>query len=178
MMVVGLEKSVYCHLFQYFDHNIWKRKYGWHLELNRRKIEHFRWQDQCLLVLSWTCIGIHFGWIEPASPIELTVSRKEVLHARRSCARSLKTSTKSNCAAEDSWSERGFEVCLDRGCPRLQLGPSSPAPRTRWCWKKQALYQSERLAAWLNQGSISCTSSIGRLVRHRLLLSKNSNILS
>ncbi len=45
-------------------------------------------------------------------------------------------------------------------------------------WKKQALYQSERLAAWLNQGSLPCTSSIGRLVRHRPLLSKNSNILS
>ncbi len=37
-------------------------------------------------VLTYTCVGIHPGRVEPASPIALTTSRTEALQARRSCA--------------------------------------------------------------------------------------------
>ncbi len=42
-----------------------------------------------------TCVGIHPGRVEPASPIALTTSRTEAFHARRSCASSLDTFTQS-----------------------------------------------------------------------------------
>ncbi len=45
--------------------------------------------------LPCTCVGIHPGRVEPASPIELTTPRMEALQARRSCASSLKTFTQS-----------------------------------------------------------------------------------
>ncbi len=44
---------------------------------------------------TWTCVGIHPGRVEPASPIALTTSRMEALQARRSCASSLDTFTQS-----------------------------------------------------------------------------------
>ncbi len=40
-----------------------------------------------------TCVGIHPGRVEPASPIELATSRTEALQPRWSCASSLKTFT-------------------------------------------------------------------------------------
>ncbi len=42
-----------------------------------------------------TCVGIHPGRVEPASPTALTTSRTEALQARRSCASSLDTFTQS-----------------------------------------------------------------------------------
>ncbi len=42
-------------------------------------------------LLTCTCVGIHLGRVEPASPIALTTSRTEALQARRSCASSLDT---------------------------------------------------------------------------------------
>ncbi len=36
-----------------------------------------------------------------------------------------------SCVAEDSRSEKGFKVCLDRGYPHLQLASSLPEPHAR-----------------------------------------------
>ncbi len=41
---------------------------------------------------------------------------------------------------EDSRSGEGFQVCPVRGCPRLQLASSSPAPRARWCGQKYYVF--------------------------------------
>ncbi len=46
-------------------------------------------------LLTCTCVGIHSGRVEPASPIELTTSRVEALQARRSCVSSRKIFTQS-----------------------------------------------------------------------------------
>ncbi len=46
-------------------------------------------------LLTFTCVGIHSGRVEPASPVELTTSRTEALQARRSCASSLDTFAQS-----------------------------------------------------------------------------------
>ncbi len=45
------------------------------------------------------------------------------------------------CMAEDSRCGEGFQVFLDRGCPRIQLASSSSAPRARRCGKKKVLDQ-------------------------------------
>ncbi len=60
--------------------------------------------------LTWTCGGIHLGRVEPASPIEQTMSRIEALHARRFGANSLETFCpvlSASCVAEDSRSGEG-----------------------------------------------------------------------
>ncbi len=44
-------------------------------------------------LLTCTCVGIHPGRVEPASPVELTASRTEALQARRSCPSSIETFT-------------------------------------------------------------------------------------
>ncbi len=46
-------------------------------------------------LLTCTCVGIHPGWVELASPNALTTSRTEALQTRRSCASSLDTFTQS-----------------------------------------------------------------------------------
>ncbi len=43
------------------------------------------------------------------------------------------------CVAEDSRSREGFHVCLDYGCPRLQLASSSSAPHASRCGKEKVL---------------------------------------
>ncbi len=53
-----------------------------------------RWNVSALL-FTCTCVGIHPGRVEPASPTALTTSRTEALQARRSCASSLDTFTQS-----------------------------------------------------------------------------------
>ncbi len=82
----------------------------------------------CIYLLTCTCVGIHPEWVEPVSPIELTTSRTEALQAGRSCARDLRPILSLSCVVEDSRSGEGFQVCLDRGCPYLQLISSSSAP--------------------------------------------------
>ncbi len=50
----------------------------------------------CLtIILTFTCVGIHPGRVEPAPPIALSTSRAEALQARRSCANLLDTFTQS-----------------------------------------------------------------------------------
>ncbi len=49
----------------------------------------------CTYLLTCTCVGIHPGRVEPASPTALTTSRTEALQAWRSCASSLDTFTQS-----------------------------------------------------------------------------------
>ncbi len=49
-----------------------------------------------LYLLTCTCVGIHPGWVEPASPTALITSRTEALQAQRSCAISLDTFTQSS----------------------------------------------------------------------------------
>ncbi len=46
-------------------------------------------------LLTCSCVGIHPGRVEPASPTTLTTSRTEALQTRRSCASSLDTFTQS-----------------------------------------------------------------------------------
>ncbi len=46
-------------------------------------------------LLTCTCVGIHPGRVEPASPIDLITSRTEALQTRQSCASSLETFTQS-----------------------------------------------------------------------------------
>ncbi len=58
-------------------------------------------------LLTCTCVGIHPGRVEPASPIALATSRTEAFQARRSCASSLDTFTQS---------------CLHRAWPKTR-GP-------------------------------------------------------
>ncbi len=80
-------------------------------------------------LLTCTCVGIHPGRVEPASPIVLTTSRTEVFQARRSCASSLDTFTQSflHCAwpktrgveSGSSWSvlivaEGGLSIYIPR----------------------------------------------------------------
>ncbi len=48
-----------------------------------------------MYLLTCTCVDIHPGRVEPASPIALTTSRTEALQARRSRASSLDTFTQS-----------------------------------------------------------------------------------
>ncbi len=57
----------------------------------------------CSVLLTCTCVGIHPGRVEPASPTALTTSRTEALQARRSCTSSLAISTLSffRCAQSD-----------------------------------------------------------------------------
>ncbi len=67
------------------------------------------------LILSCTCVGIHPGRVEPASPIELTTSRTEALQARRSCASSPETFTQSflhRAWPKTSGPERGLRSAL------------------------------------------------------------------
>ncbi len=45
-------------------------------------------RDAVHLLLTCTCVGIHPGRVEPASPMALTTSRTEAFQARRSCASS------------------------------------------------------------------------------------------
>ncbi len=91
---------------------------------------------------SWTrtCTsnGIHLGRVEQASPIKLTTSQIDAREVRRSCANSLDFCPVLSplCVTEGSRSGEGLQVCLDRGCPRLQLASSSPAPRAKWCGQK------------------------------------------
>ncbi len=51
--------------------------------------------ENTVYLLTCTCVGIHPGRVEPASPVALTTSRTEALQARRSCASSLDIFTQS-----------------------------------------------------------------------------------
>ncbi len=53
------------------------------------------WKNEIVYLLTCTCVGIHPGWVDPASLIELITSRTEALWARRPCASSLETFTQS-----------------------------------------------------------------------------------
>ncbi len=48
--------------------------------------------------------------------------------------------------ADDSRSEEGFQTCLDRGCPRLQLAPSSSASRASRCGQEKAIDVTDSLS--------------------------------
>ncbi len=87
--------------------------------------QHYHLEPHCV-----TDIGIYPGWVEPASAIELTTSRIVAFQARRSCA------TSNEMFAQPFLHhglERGLQVCLDCGCPRLQLASSSLSSRSKWC---------------------------------------------
>ncbi len=111
-------------------------------------------------------VAIHPGLGEPAPPVELTT---EALQARWSCASSLETFIKSKCAAEDSRSEVGFQVCLDCGCPRLQLTFTAwevVFGRRRFSISRNVLQHD-----WTNKTfiAISLTRRIGIYEWHRIL---------
>ncbi len=62
---------------------LWRTYFG----NTRRLTINFRGVNNAFYLL--TCVGIHPGWVEPASPIEVTTSQMEALQARWSSARSL-----------------------------------------------------------------------------------------
>ncbi len=156
------------------------------------------------VLLTCTCVGIHPGWVEPASPIALTTSRTDALQARRSCASSLDTFTQSflHCA----WPKtRGPDIGSTSALIVVAHVFSWPLARLHHVrggiGRRRSLISSPsgRLAAWPNQRSLLYTSSAGILVRQRrrrsstdgtqslrltrgmrrmLSLSKTSNILS
>ncbi len=123
-------------------------------------------------LLTCACVGIHPGWVQPASPIALTTSRTEALQARRSRASSLDTFPQS---------------CLRRAWPKTsgpEIGSRSalmvvahvfswPPARLRHArggvGRRTSLISSPsgRLAAWANQQSLLCTSSAGMRAFHR-----------
>ncbi len=64
-----------------------------------------------IAILTCACFGIHKGRVEPASLIQLTISRTEALQARQSCASSLETFTQS--FLDHAWpTTRGPQSCF------------------------------------------------------------------
>ncbi len=64
--------------------------FGHHFPFTRPQKGPMVWSCvEALLICA--CVGIHQGWVEPASPFGLSTSRTEALQARRSCASSLET---------------------------------------------------------------------------------------
>ncbi len=155
-------------------------------------------------LITYTCVGIHPGRVEPVSPIALTTSRVNALQARRSCASSLDTFTLS--FLHRAWPKtRGPESGSRSALIVVAHVFSWPPARLRHMrggvGRRISLISSPsgRLAACPNQRSLLCTSSVGMLVRQRrrrsstdgtqslhltrrmrrmLSLSKASNILS
>ncbi len=119
-----------------------------------------------------TCVGIHPGRVEPASPIALTTSRTEAFQARRSCASSLVTFTQS--FLHRAWPKtRGPEIGSRSALIVVAHVVSWPPARLRHVrggvGRRRSLISSPlgRLAACPNQRSLLCTSSAGMLVRQR-----------
>ncbi len=155
-------------------------------------------------VLTCTCVGIHQGRVELASPIALTTSRTEALQAQRSCASLLDTFTQS--FLHRSWPKiRGPEIGSRSAFIMVAHVFSWPPTQLHHVQggvgRRRHLLSSPsgRFAACPNQRSLLCTSSAGMLVRQRrrrsstdgmqslrltrsmrrkLSLSKTSNILS
>ncbi len=72
----------------------WSDKYGvW--STPARNLTSFSHCSKAFYLLTCTCVGIHPGRVESASPTALTTPRTEALHARRSCASSLDSFTQS-----------------------------------------------------------------------------------
>ncbi len=75
-------------------------------------------------LLTCICVDIHPGRVEPAPPIKLTTSLTEALGGSTvlcELTKGFHPVLSPSCAAEDSRSGEGFQACLDRGYPRLQL---------------------------------------------------------
>ncbi len=87
-----------------------------------------RWDKHGLLI----CLYLYrLGW-----------PRRVLRHSRLDeLTRDFHSVLSPSCAAEDSRSGEGFQACLDRGSPCLQLVSSSSAPRARWCGQKYVLVQ-------------------------------------
>ncbi len=71
---------------------------SWLVIVSIRNVNREAWRSPPIsnyLLLTCTCVGIHPGRVEPASPIALTTSRTEAFQARRSCSSSLDTFTQS-----------------------------------------------------------------------------------
>ncbi len=123
-------------------------------------------------VLTCTCVGIHPGRIEPASPISLTTSRMEALQARRSCTSSLNTFTQS--FLHRAWPKtRGPEIGSISALIVVANVFSWPPARLRHVrggvGRRKSLIcsPSGRLAACPNQRSLLSTSSAGIFVMQR-----------
>ncbi len=120
--------------------------------------------------LTCTCVGIHPGRIEPASPIALTfVSDGGTPGSTVLCelTRPVHPVLSPLCVAEDSRSGNRFQDGLDHGChvfswppTRLGLLPGGVVRR-----RSLIISPSGCLAVWPNQRSLRCTSSAGMLVR-------------
>ncbi len=119
------------------------------------------WQRNVWRNLTLTWGGIHLGWVEPASPIQLTTSRTEALQTRRSCASSQEPFAQS-CIDEDSRSRERFKVFLEFRGPPPQLSSSSFSPRARRYGLEEVPdhLTLRHLAAWPNQRSLLRTSCV------------------
>ncbi len=103
-----------------------------------------RKDDRSLHFSTSLLVRIHSGRVEPASPIGLTTSRTQVpLGSTVLCelTRTFHLIPSSWCMAKNARSGKGPRTCLGRGCSRLQLASSSPAPRARRCGQKWFLDQ-------------------------------------
>ncbi len=84
-----------------------------------------------------TCVSIHTGRVEPASPIALTTCRTEALLFE--LTRDFHPVLSQSCVAEVSRSGDRLQIGLNRGCPYLQLASSLSAPRARRCGNEKVL---------------------------------------
>ncbi len=125
-----------------------------------------------LFTFALTCVGTQPGWVEPASPIELTTSGTEAPQAQRSCTSSLETFTQS--FPHRAWLKiRGPESGSRSVLSGVTHVFSWPPARLRHIrggvgrrWSLISL-PSGCLAAWPNQWSVLFESSAGILVRQR-----------
>ncbi len=129
-------------------------------------------QWHLVYLLTCTCVGIHSGRVETASPIALTTSRTEALQTRWSCASSLDTFTQS--FLHRAWPKtRGLEIGSRSALIVVAHVFSWPPARLRHVrggvGRRRSLISSpsRRLATCPNRRSLLCTSSAGMLVRQR-----------
>ncbi len=117
-----------------------------------------------LLTCTCTCVGIHPGRVEPASPIALTTSRMQAFQARWSCASSLDTFTQS--FLHRAWLKtRGPESCSRSALIVIAHVFSWLPARLRGGVRRRRSLISSLLGR--NQRSLLSTSSAGMLVRQR-----------
>ncbi len=124
-----------------------------------------------MYLLTCTCVGIHPGRVESASPIALTTSRTEALPARRSCGSSLNTFAQS--LLHRAWPKTRCPDIDSRSAlivvAHVFGWPSARLRHVRGGVGRRSLISSPSgsLAARPNQRSLLCTISAGMLVRQR-----------
>ncbi len=136
-----------------------------------------------------TCVGIHSGRVEPASPIALTTSQTEALQAQWSCASSLDTLTQTFTRGPEIGSRSSLVVVahvfswpstllrqVRGGVGRRRSLASSPTQRNLLCTSIAGMFVRGRRRRSSKDGTQSLR--LMRRMRWMLSLSRTSNILS